>query len=161
MKIRKGTKQDIPVVTSIYNHYIEKTVITFEMELISETTMLNRFETITKKHPFLVGELNGTIVGFAYASPWRSREAYRNSVETTVYLSSNKTGNGYGILLLEELIKQLKQLKCHAVMAGIALPNEASVKIHERLGFQKVAHFKQVGHKFNKWIDVAYWELLL
>ena len=106
-------------------------------------------------------EDEGQVVGYAYASRWKSRCAYRYSVETTVYLSSAATGKGFGSLLYEHLIAELRQRSIHSLIGGIALPNNASVSLHEKLGFEKVAHFKEVGWKFNQWIDVGYWELII
>ncbi len=99
--------------------------------------------------------------GYAYASEWKSRCAYRYSVETTVYLHPDARGKGIGTLLYQELIRKLSKLELHAAIGGIALPNDASVALHEKIGFKKAAHFKQVGYKFNKWVDVGYWELIL
>jgi phosphinothricin acetyltransferase len=101
------------------------------------------------------------VQGFAYASKWKGRCAYRYSVESTAYLADCSTGRGIGTRLYEALFTELRKSKMHVVMAGIALPNDASIALHEKLGFEKVAHFREVGWKFGKWIDVGYWQLLL
>ncbi|HEV8248126.1 MAG TPA: GNAT family N-acetyltransferase, partial [Polyangiaceae bacterium] len=98
------------------------------------------------------------IVGYAYATRWRTRPAYRFSTEITVYLDPECRRLGIGSRLYEELLAKLQARGVHAAMAGIALPNEASVALHEKFGFSKVAHFKEVGFKFNTWIDVGYWQ---
>jgi L-amino acid N-acyltransferase YncA len=105
--------------------------------------------------------LHGKVVGYAYASKWKSRSAYRYAVESTVYLDPRFTGQGIGRHLYGSLIAELRQRSLHAVIGGIALPNPASIALHERMGFVKVAHFKEIGWKFNQWIDVGYWELIL
>ena len=106
-------------------------------------------------------EQNGEISGYAYASSWKPRIAYRFSVESSVYLAPDKTGQGIGFQLYVELIRLLKLKNIHNIIGGIALPNESSVKIHERCGFKKIGHFSEVGFKFDHWIDDGYWELLL
>jgi phosphinothricin acetyltransferase len=108
-----------------------------------------------------VCEEEGELVGYAYAAPWRSRSAYRFSVETSVYLHTRYRGRGVGTALYEVLLVDLRARGLHAAMAGISLPNEASERLHRRFGFAKVAHLKEVGYKFDRWIDVAYWQLLL
>jgi L-amino acid N-acyltransferase YncA len=159
--IRKVKDIDAEQICNIYNYYIKNTTITFEEVALSEAEMLARIEKISLKYPFLVYEENNTVIGYAYATEWRVREAYRNSVEITVYLKDGYGGKGIGKQLYTELFKQLREKKFHAVIGGIALPNPASIALHEKFGMQKVAHFKEVGYKFNQWVDVAYWELIL
>ena len=90
---------------------------------------------------------------------WKARSAYRFSVESTVYIDQNSIGNGIGSLLYKELLSNLKNSRIHSVIGGIALPNPSSIALHEKYGFKKVAQFKEVGIKFDKWIDVGYWQL--
>ena len=159
--IRAVNNSDIPKICEIYNYYIINSIITFEESVVSVDEITNRISEITSDFPWLVYEENGEILGYSYASKWKGRCAYRYSVESTVYLSNSATSKGIGSKLYEELIKQLKQKSIHAIIGGIALPNEKSVALHEKFGFQKVAHFKETGFKFNQWIDVGYWELIL
>jgi L-amino acid N-acyltransferase YncA len=123
--------------------------------------MMDRITKVTVSLPWIVLEENGHINGYAYASTWQIRSAYRFSVESTIYLQPDIIRTGVGIRLYESLISELKNLSIRSVVGGIALPNENSVALHERLGFLKVAHFKEVGWKFDQWIDVGYWQLLL
>jgi L-amino acid N-acyltransferase YncA len=162
--VRKVRIQDAGQISEIYNYYIENTTVTFEEIALSEKEMKERIEKISSKYPFLVWEENGQVIGYAYATEWKVRAAYRNSVEATIYLKNGHSGKGIGKQLYDELFRQIKEnkdLNIHAIIGGIALPNEASVALHEKFGFQKVAHFKEVGCKFQQWIDVAYWELLI
>jgi L-amino acid N-acyltransferase YncA len=160
--IRDATPEDAPALVNIYNHYVVHTPLTFEMIPISKSDMLDRIETITAAElPWLVFESKGQIHGYAYASPWKSRGAYQNTLESTIYLTPDSCAHGIGTYLYGTMLEHLASSDKHAVIAGIALPNPASIALHERLGFEKVAHFKQVGFKFEKWIDVGYWELLL
>jgi len=116
---------------------------------------------VTAQFPWYVWERGGEVAGYAYATPWRVRSAYRFSVETTVYVAPGHARHGIGLQLYTSLIESLRGKGIQVALGGIAQPNPASVALHERLGFEKVAHFKRVGHKFGQWIDVGYWELQL
>ena len=111
--------------------------------------------------PWLVAEQDGRVLGYAYAGPWKSRAAYRFAVEVTVYLAPGFTRRGWGTRLCEELFARLRERGVHTVVGGIALPNDASVALHERLGMVKVAHFREIGFKLGRWIDVGYWQRTL
>jgi L-amino acid N-acyltransferase YncA len=100
-------------------------------------------------------------MGYAYAQPWKGRSAYRYSVEVSVYLDHQITQQGIGSRLYGELFQILAERGFHAVIGGVTLPNPVSVRLHEKFGFEKVAHFKEVGYKFGKWIDVGYWEKIV
>jgi L-amino acid N-acyltransferase YncA len=160
--IRAANISDAAAIARIYNYYVLNTVITFEQLVISDDEMAKRIQEIAEiPLPWLVAEKNGAVVGFAYASKWKTRYAYRYSAESTVYLDSAHTGNGLGSELYKELLLALRAYSVHSVMGGIAQPNPGSVALHEKHGFQKVAHLKEVGFKFDEWIDVAYWQVLL
>ncbi len=159
--IRAATVNDAAAIAAIYNHYIEHTAITFEEEAVAAEQMQSRIQTVQQAQlPWLVLEEQGTVLGYAYATPWRVRSAYRFSVESTVYLHKDAGGRGLGSQLYTELLAQLQQCGRRVVIGGIALPNQASVALHEKLGFEKVAHFAQVGLKFERWTDVGYWQLI-
>jgi L-amino acid N-acyltransferase YncA len=159
--LRQCTPSDAARVCDIYNYYVRETVITFEESPVLEAEMTQRISSITAHLPWLVWETDQEIVGYAYASPWKVRAAYRYSVESSIYLAPQATGRGLGSQLYTALIADLRQRGLHCVIGGAALPNPASVSLHEKLGFDKVAEFKQVGFKLGRWIDVAYWELVL
>lgn len=156
--LRPATTDDADALAAIYNHYIMQTIVTFEEEAIAAAEMAERIVEITEKFPWIVCEVDGKVVGYAYASSWKSRCAYRNSVETTVYLHPDATGQGHGRALYDRLLSQLQALGLHAAIGGIALPNPGSVALHEKCGFVKVGEFVEVGHKFGKWINVGYWQ---
>jgi phosphinothricin acetyltransferase len=161
LSIRTATATDAEAVARIYNHYVAGSHATFETEAVSAADMAARIaEATAAALPWLVAETRDGIAGYAYAKRWRERSAYRHSVETSVYLDPARTGHGIGRALYTALIDVLRPLSIHAVMGGVALPNQASIALHERLGFRKVAHFEQVGFKQGRWIDVAYWQLL-
>jgi phosphinothricin acetyltransferase len=159
--IRPATTADAAAIADIYNHYVLKTIVTFEEEPIGVPEMKQRITEVTAALPWLVWVEEGRILGYAYASKWKSRCAYRYSVESTIYLDQTATSRGVGTKLYTSLIAGLKQLGLHGIIGGVALPNAASVGLHEKLGFVKVAQFKEVGWKFGQWIDVGYWELIL
>ncbi|MBQ14604.1 MAG: N-acetyltransferase family protein [Gammaproteobacteria bacterium] len=159
--IRKAVQQDAEQIRKIYNWYVDNTVITFEDEAISALNMQKRMALADDDHPWFVIEEQGVLVGFTYAAPWKSRAAYEFSCETTVYIAKNCSGKGLGRKLYQRLIDELRESPIHLLVAGIALPNDASVALHEKLGFRKVAHFNEVGFKFGKFIDVGYWQLTI
>jgi phosphinothricin acetyltransferase len=102
----------------------------------------------------------GRVLGYAYASKWRARPGYRHAVESSVYVDHGQRGRGLGLALYRALLARLEG-RFHAIIGGIALPNAASIALHERLGFRQVACFPEVGHKFGAWVDVGYWQLTL
>lgn len=159
--IRKAHLSDDLNIVNIYNYYILNSMSTFEEQPVSQREMRFRIEQVQASLPWLVYETNGEILGYAYATQWKPRSAYRNTVESTVYVRSDSYGKGVGKKLCQELIEELKAQKLHAALAGITLPNEASVALHEKLGYTKVGQLKEVGYKFEKWVDVGYWELVL
>ncbi|WP_444897160.1 arsinothricin resistance N-acetyltransferase ArsN1 family B [Microbulbifer sp. SSSA005] len=160
--IRAVKASDSAGIAKIYNYYVENTCITFEVEPVSAEIIADRVEECSKNNlPWLVAENEGRLIGYCYSSKWKGRCAYQYSVEATVYLDTNYSSKGWGSKLYNELFKQLSELNVHAVICGIALPNAGSVALHEKFGMEKVAHFKEVGRKFNRWIDVGYWQCLL
>ncbi|WP_206485641.1 GNAT family N-acetyltransferase [Thalassotalea sp. G2M2-11] len=161
--IRTAVINDAQAIAQIYNYYIKDTVITFEEQMVTADEMAQRIQTITQSnHIWLVLEIEGELLGYAYSTKWRDRSAYRFASEITVYLTPHCHGKGYGTALYTELFKQLQlNTEINTVIAGITLPNQASVALHEKLGLKKVAHFEQVGLKFGQWLDVGYWQMAL
>lgn len=155
-------KKDAGAIALIYNHYVKTSIATFDVEPRTNDYFEERIREVQKSHPWIVFEGNDEhILGYAYGVQLKPRHAYRFSVEISVYLHEDAAGQGVGTKLYTALIDRLKKRGVHAVIGGVSLPNEASVKLHEKLGFEKVAHFKEVGFKFNKWIDVGYWEKII
>lgn len=159
--VRPVKTSDAESICSIYNTYVENTRATFEEEVLSVKDMKARIENITQRYPWVVYEKEDKVVGYTYATQWKERSAYRHSVEIGIYVESNYLGIGIGTELNKALIAKLRDQKIHCVIAGIALPNPASIALFEKIGFEKVAHFKEVGYKLGRWVDVGYWELLL
>ena len=162
MEIRPAIADDAAGICSIYNHYVATTTISFEEEAVADADMAERIRNVNDAGlPWLVAVADGKVVGYAYATRWRVRPAYRHSVESSVYLGREAIGHGVGASLYRQLIDELRTRGLRTVIAGIAQPNARSVALHERLGFRKVAHFGEVGFKFDQWIDVGYWQLSL
>jgi L-amino acid N-acyltransferase YncA len=160
--IRDVQREDATQIAEIYNHYVSNTVVTFEEEPVSVNDMERRItEVLALELPWLVFEKDGSVVAYAYAARWKPRSSYRCSVEITVYASPRVAGNGIGSVLYTELFARLRARGIHAAVGGIALPNDASVALHEKFGMKKIAHFSEIGFKAGRWIDVGYWQLLL
>jgi L-amino acid N-acyltransferase YncA len=160
--IRSATPDDAEQIAEIYNHYVLTSTITFEEEPVPVAEMAWRVADIQASSlPWLVATRAGEITGFAYANKWKTRAAYRFSTEVTVYVRAGLGRSGTGSRLYAGLFAALKAGGTHAVIGGVALPNEASLRLHQKFGFEKVAHFKEVGFKFDRWIDVTYWQLIL
>lgn len=160
-RLRTATTADAAQVAAIYNHYVRETVVTFEEEPVPEAEMARRIGEITASYPWLVAESGGEVSGYAHASSWKRRSAYRFAAESTVYLAPASTGRGLGRTLYAALIDEMRARGLHCAIAGIALPNPASVAIHEKMGFTPIGHFREVGWKSGRWVDVGYWELFL
>lgn len=159
--IRAVQAADAAAICAIYNPYVRTTVITFEIADVAEAEMAERIKEYTAQYPWLVAEADGKVVAYAYATRWRTRAAYDWTLESTVYVDQAYTGRGIAKPLYLELLRLLKAQGIHAVVGCIALPNDASVALHEKCGFEKVAHFPEVGRKFERWIDVGYWQVTL
>jgi L-amino acid N-acyltransferase YncA len=162
VNVRAVIESDAEAVAGIYNHYVTRTIVTFEENTLSPSEIYQRAREVQSSSlPWFVAEQAGEIVGFAYASKWKGRCAYRFSTEVTVYVNPDHVGYGIGSRLYSQLLPALKDREIHVAIGGIALPNEVSISFHEKFGFTKVAHFKEVGFKFNRWIDVGYWQRIL
>ena len=161
MNIRYASESDVPKILGIYKPYIENSPITFETEVPGHKEFLIRFNNITKVYPWLVCEVNGAVIGYAYASQLRERSAYKWSVELGIYIDESFQGKGIGRALYEKLIEILTEQGFYNAFAGITLPNTASIKLHESLGFTKVGIYKNVGFKSGKWHDVVWYQFAL
>lgn len=158
--VRAGAERDLPALTEIYNHFVEHTVTTFDVDRFSvdeRRDWLGHYRP-TGPHRLLVGEADGVVAGYVTSGPLRAKPAYRHSVETTVYCAPASTGRGLGTALYRELLGLLAGEDVHRAYAGIALPNEASERLHRRLGFRDVGTYTEVGFKHGRWVDVRWYE---
>lgn len=159
--IRAVRVEDAASIASIYNEYVLHSVITFDMEAVSVEEMARKIASLSACYPYWVYEEKDQVVGFCYAHPWKEKAAYQYTWETTIYLASEAKGKGLGRLLMERLIADCRARGCQALIACITAGNEVSNRLHERLGFEQVSHFKQVGAKFGQRLDVIDYELQL
>lgn len=160
MRVRAGRSDDVPALTAIYNHFVEHTHVTFDLEPFSVDARREWFGHYagTGRHRLLVAEVDGTVVGYATSGRFRDKAAYDPSVETTVYCAPDAVGRGAGSALYTALFEALAGEDVHRAFAGIALPNEASIALHRRFGFTEVGTFREVGRKFGRWWDVTWWQ---
>lgn len=157
--IRIAAPADAAAIAAIYRPYVESSRISFEEEAPDASEMARRIEgEFPGRHPWLVAESDGRVLGFASSSPFRSRRAYRWVAESGIYLTPDAKGRGIGRALLSRLVELLQQQGYVAVIGAIALPNEASVALHERLGFVHTGTYRQVGFKLGEWLDVGLWQ---
>ena len=156
--IREAKASDARSIASIYNQYILNSTVTFEEKEVDSKTIVDRIGT-NNKYKWWVFERNEILMGYAYSTKWKTRSAYRFTVESSVYVAQKYQHKGIGKALYIHLIKSLKDDGYRRILAGISLPNNKSVIFHEKLGFKKVGQLEKVGFKFKKWIDVGYWEL--
>lgn len=159
--IRKVTLNDAQAIAEIYNHYVQHTCITFETEPISVNEMSDRIRNISSQYPYFVYESEGEILGYCYAHGWKEKQAYRNTAETTVYVRNRCTHQGIGQALMHKLIEASRDTGLHVLIACITYPNEASARLHEKLGFRQVSRFYEVGRKFGQWLDIYDFQLIL
>ncbi len=160
--IRSATAGDAQAICGIYNPHIRNTIVSFEEIEVPIPEMAERIAGVTQNFPWLVAEENGALLGYAYAAFFTDRSAYRHSVFSTIYVHDKAQRRGIGTALYSALLERLRAAPhVHAVLGGIALPNAASVALHEKCGFKKVAHLSEVGFKFGQWIDVGYWQIAL
>jgi phosphinothricin acetyltransferase len=159
--VRSAITTDAAHIAGIYNYYIENTIITFEEETLDAFEIERRIKKIqNKNYPYIVYEDEGQVVGYAYVDRWRERSAYDITLETSIYLDINQVGKGLGSILYKELIERSKEINIHSLIGVISLPNEASRRLHEKLGFLLVGNFRESGSKFNSLIDVEFWQLI-
>jgi phosphinothricin acetyltransferase len=160
VNIRQAQFTDAEQIAEIYNYYILNTHHTFETEPLSADEMQQRIAETSQDYPFLIAEYEGVIQGYVYATQFKLRQAYKHSVEISIYVRNQAKQKGIGSELYQRLLEELSETDVHALMAGISLPNEASVRFHEKIGYEKVAHFREVGYKLGRWVDVGFWEML-
>src|SRR5436190_10308849 len=161
--IRPATLLDLPALTEVYNHYVVNTAITFDLRPFTAVERRSWFDDHRTggRHRLLVAAEEGRLVGYASTSRWRPKAAYDTTVESTVYVHPDAVGRGVGTALYSALFEALSEEDVHAIVAGISLPNPGSVALHERFGFSRVGVFGDVGRKFDRYWDVAWYQRAL
>ncbi len=160
--IRAFLPADLPAVTRIYGYYVRETTITFETEEPDEAEMGGRFAAVQAKgHPLLIGELDGKVIGYAYASTYRPRAAYRFTCEDSIYLDKDAVGQGFGGQMLERLIAESSRAGLKQMLAVITAERENSIRLHARHGFRMIGRYEALGYKFDRWLDIVHLQLTL
>lgn len=159
--IRIARESDRATIDAIYAHYVRTSTCTYAEEPDPDDVRRAWFEAHGPRHPITVIEAEGAVVGWGSLSPWKDRSAYRHTVELSVYLAPDWCGKGLGRELLADLVERATALGYHAIIGGISADQAPSIRLHEALGFTRVAHFRETGFKFGRWLDVVYYERLL
>ena len=161
ISIRLATVADLPAISAIYNYYVAKSTCTYEYE---QETLQQRqawFGAHGEKHPVSVAVQDGVVVGWGSLSPFRDREGYRFTTEASVYIHHDWQRHGIGRAILSDLIERARQLGYHCLIGGASADQHASLALQESMGFERVACLKEVGYKFDRWLDVVFMQLLL
>lgn len=158
MRIREVEIGDAQAICEITNYYIRETNFNLDDKPVSIELITDKIQNIKRNFPFLVGEENGEVIGFAHGYQYNPKSGYNTTAGTTIYLSPNAQGKGYGTRLYNGLLTSLPLFDIKVALGGITSGNESSVAFHQKLGFRKVAHFEKIGFKFGEWVDVEYWQ---
>jgi L-amino acid N-acyltransferase YncA len=160
--IRNAVKNDLESILDIYNHAIIHTTSVYSEQPHTYEMRLSWYnDRISNGFPVFVAELNSLIIGFSTFGPFRAWPCYRYTVEHSVYVHVDHRGEGISKLLLQPLINQAREMHLHAMIAGIDADNNVSYNLHRSFGFTEVAHFKEVGFKFGRWLDLKFMEVIL
>jgi L-amino acid N-acyltransferase len=161
IRIRLATSGDLARINEIYNHYVLHSTCTYQEEPHTPEERAHWFQDHGPTYPVTVAEVDGNVVGWGALSRFRERSAYRFSIENSVYVDHQWHRRGAGGRLLADLIERGRAAGHHTIVAGIDGEQEASIAIHAKFGFERVAHLRQVGFKFNRWLDVIYMQVML
>jgi phosphinothricin acetyltransferase len=160
--IRQAIETDLPQLLSIYNDIILHTTAVYDYEPHTQEMRKQWYETKKQQGlPVFVAEEGERILGFSSIGPFRAWAAYKYSVENSVYVAAEERGKGIGKLLIPPLIEATQKLGLHTIIASIDATNEVSLRLHKSFGFEEVAHFKEVGWKFNRWLDLKFLQLIV
>jgi L-amino acid N-acyltransferase YncA len=159
--IRLATAQDLPTINDIYNHYVLSSTCTYQLEPETIQDRQKWFEAHDPKHPITVAELDGKVLGWGSLSKFHQRAAYARTVENSLYIHHDHRRHKIGSMLLADQITRARALGHHTILACIDADQSGSIALHERFHFSRAAHLKQLGHKFNRWLDVVYMQLIL
>lgn len=157
--VRAFAERDVAPANALTNHYIATTAVHFASEPASDREFRATWEAGRADYPWLAAEVDGAFAGYARAYRWRERAAYARTAEVGIYVERSQQGRGVGRVLYAELLRQLQHAGFRTAIGGIALPNPASIRLHEALGFRHVGTFRGVGCKFGRWHDVDFWQI--
>jgi len=159
--LRLATVADLEAINAIYNHYVLKSTCTYQTEPETIADRRAWFDRHGPRHPVVVAQQAGEVVGWGSLSPFHARAAYRHTVENSVYVRHDVLGRGIGSVILTDLIRRAREIGHHTIVAGIDAEQVASIAFHAKQGFVQVGRLKQVGFKFGRWLDVLYMQLIL
>ena len=159
--IRPATADDLPAIREIFNHYVATSTCTFQIDPDTPAERAEWFRDRGPSHPATVAVIEGVVVGWAALSAWKARCAYAKSAEASVYVRHDLHRKGIGRALLTDLVARGRAAGLHTIIGGACTEQPASLALQESLGFVRVAHFREVGYKFGRWLDVAYLQLIL
>jgi L-amino acid N-acyltransferase len=161
IQIRLAREADCGAIDEIYNHYVARSTCTYQYEPGPLAERVAWFRAHGEKHPVTVAETGGQIVGWGSLSWFREREGYKFTVEDTVYIRPDRHRQGIGRAILADLIDRARQLGHRTIIAGVSAEQAPSIALHEAFGFREVARLREVGFKFDQWLDVVFLQLVL
>lgn len=161
VSLRDATVQDLARINDIYNHYVVSSTCTYQEQPEAIESRRAWFDAHGVEHPVIVAETEGQVVGWGSLSPYRTRSAYRFTVENSVYVADEWRGRGVGTQLLLELIARARAIGYHTIVAGVDADQPESLALHERFGFRRVSQISEVGYKFERWLDLVQLQLML
>jgi phosphinothricin acetyltransferase len=161
LTIRSATEADLRAIDDIYTWYIPRSTCTYDEQIPSFDSRVQWFRRHDDRHPVTVAERDGQVVGWGTLSGFRDRSAYRFTCENSVYVRHDMQGRGIGSALLADLIARARALGYRTIIAGADAEQTASIALHRKFGFEQVAQFKEVGYKFDRWLDVVFMQLVL
>ncbi|MFI5381427.1 MAG: GNAT family N-acetyltransferase [Tepidisphaerales bacterium] len=159
--LRRATIGDCAAINAIYNYYVVHSTTTYQIEPDTLEVRERWFTAHDPRYPVIVAERNGAVVGWGSLNIWRSRQAYENTVENSVYVADGLHGQGIGSTILVELIRLGREIGHHTIVAVIDADQAVSIRLHAKHGFAEVGRLTQLGYKFNRWLDVVYMQLML
>jgi phosphinothricin acetyltransferase len=161
MKIRPATAADLSAINRIYNHFVAVSTCTYATQPTSDEERQAWWVAHRERHPVTVAEDGHAVIGWASLSTWNIRSGYNATVESSVYIHADHHRRGVGKALMVDLIERAKAIGHHTILAGISADQAPSIALHEALGFERISHFRQVGFKFGRWLDVIHMQLML
>ena len=159
--IRLATEADLPIINDIYNHYVINSTCTYQVEPERMEDRVKWFAAHGPKHPVTVVEVEGRVLGWGSLSAFHRRAAYQNTVENSIYIHHEQRRKGIGSVILADQIRRAQEIGHHTILAIIDADQAGSIGLHQKFGFTRAAHLKQLGFKFNRWLDVVYMQLML
>ncbi|WP_179194794.1 GNAT family N-acetyltransferase [Bacillus sp. EAC] len=161
MNISIATQEDVKEIVTIYNDAILNTTATFDTKTKTLDEMLQWFDKHSDLYPVIVSKENGVVTGYCSLTQFKEKDAYKHTVELSVYIHPEHRRKGLAKALMVEMIKVAKELGHHTIISCITSGNEVSERLHEKLSFEKVGHFYKTGQKFNQWLDIVYYQIML